>query len=112
MPSHKFPSQSPLLVPNRSITARCRRDFDQPYLLRDCNAFLTECSDLSEASASAIGPVTSGFTETTLDFGSVNHTFAAGRRLVLLIFSEGGQTLHVGYDANDTPSSLTLQIQS
>ncbi len=79
-------------------------------VIRDCNAFGSNCTVLGQATATVSTPAANGFEPLNFVFPAIDHTFGSNRRLQLLVSTESGETLHVAYDANDAPSALTMSL--
>jgi hypothetical protein len=77
-------------------------------VLRDCNSAETACTTLADetnpTTNDSWGPV-------AFSFGSIDHLFAAGRHLVMVLITEGSGALDVGFDADDAPSYLLLPLE-
>lgn len=76
--------------------------------LSDCDMFYMNCTAIAGANGNVTTPVDQGFQELSLSFGEVDHDFSFGRRLVLRIVATGPSTVHVGFDAVPTPSSISV----
>lgn len=76
--------------------------------INDCNAIYQGCTILSDRVVSVGNPVAGGFQGFTVDFGTIAHDFGGGRRLVLALITEEGETVHTGFDATPNPSALTV----
>ena len=76
-------------------------------VLRDCNLVGTTCTTLGDTSATTVN---STFAPVALDFGTITHDFEAGRRLMIILITEGPGALDVGFDADDAPSYFILPL--
>ncbi|MEM9616061.1 MAG: HD-GYP domain-containing protein [Actinomycetota bacterium] len=76
--------------------------------INDCNNLYQSCTILADGVVSVGNPVAGGFQPFTVNFGTLNHNLGGGRRLVLILITEEGETIHTGFDATPNPSSLTV----
>ncbi len=71
--------------------------------------FLT-CTSIASDSAPVTTWVQNGFQAVTFDFGSPTHTFGLGQELVVRLITTGTEPIHLGYDADPTPSRLETTL--
>ncbi len=83
---------------------------DIHFALSDCNVIYSGCTNLATQSGSVSSTIDQGFQLISIDFGGVDHTFGNGRRLVVRVITTGAQEIHTGFDADNTPSSLTMNL--
>lgn len=76
--------------------------------LNNCNTLYQSCTILADGVVSVGNPVAGGFQPVTVNFGSINESFGGSRRLVLILITEEGETVHTGFDATPNPSTLTV----
>lgn len=76
-------------------------------ILRDCNAFLTGCTIIAEDTQNVSS---TSMQSVTFDFGTTDYSFGDSRRLVLILLTEGSESLNIGFDADTTPSSMSLPL--
>ncbi len=80
------------------------------FALADCNQVYASCNILGEATGTVTSTIDEGFQNLTFSLGTFNHSFGSSRRLVLLAVTTTNQLLHIGYDSDETPSSLTMTL--
>ncbi len=77
--------------------------------LLDCSASTTGCETLADRTTTVVSTLSEGFQPVIFVFDELIHSFGPSRRLVLTLIAEGA-TIHIGYDADDAPSSIALTL--
>ncbi len=72
--------------------------------------FVVSCTSIASDSANVTTWVGSGFQSVTFDFGSPTHTFGSGEELVVRLITAGADPIHLGFDADPTPSRLETSL--
>jgi hypothetical protein len=54
--------------------------------------------------------VSIGFQQLDLNLSTVDYSFGADRRLVIILIAEGDEALHIDFDATSTPSQTQLTL--
>ena len=79
--------------------------------IADCDGFYQNCTSLASDQGRVRLTLAEGFEAIDLDFGMIDHDFDPGRRLVLRLITEDGETLHTGFDSDENPSHLKLRFE-
>ena len=75
-----------------------------------CRTGFLLCTGIAAASAQITTGVADGFEAVTFDFGSPTHGFDSGDSLVVRLVTAGTESIHVGFDADPTPSRLETTL--
>ena len=71
---------------------------------------LYPCTSIASANAAVTTRVDAGFQAVTFDLGSPTYTFASNESLVVRLVTAGPDAVHVGFDADTTPSRLETTL--
>lgn len=74
----------------------------------NCAPGETTCAVVAAAEVSVANHIDEGFETLILDLGTINTTLNAGHLLVVQITAPGLVGMHIGFDAQSHPSSLSL----
>lgn len=72
--------------------------------------FLMPCTTIAADSATVSTWIGDGFQSVTFDFGSPTQTFGPGETLTIRLITTGTESIHVGFDADPTPSRLETTL--